>query len=121
MNKRSFCGIAAIALAGAVVAGCAANPTPVVDTKGVDPELYAQDRAECEQYTDEINMVEGAAKGAAAGVAIGAAYGVVTGDVPRGAAFGGIGGGSESALEASRDQQKVWKNCMKGRGYRVLN
>ena len=104
-----------------LVAGCAANPKPIIDTKGVDPELYAQDMAECEVYTEEVIIAAGAAKGAAAGAAVGAATGAVTGDVGRSAALGGIYGGTRSALDGDREQQRIWKNCMRGRGYRVLN
>ena len=104
-----------------LVAGCAANPKPIIDTKGVDPELYAQDMAECEVYTEEVIIAAGAAKGTAAGAAVGAATGAVTGDVGRSAALGGIYGGTRSALDGDREQQRIWKNCMRGRGYRVLN
>ena len=121
MNRTLSKRFAAIVVTGAVVSGCAANPTPIVDTKGVDPELYAKDRAECAEYRDEINVAEGAAKGAAVGVATGAAYGVIGGNVYTGAGWGAISGGTQSALEADRTQQQVWKNCMSGRGYRVLN
>ncbi len=110
-----------VAVLGLAIAGCAANPTPIIDTKGVDPDLYAQDMSECEEYTEEIIIAEGAAKGTATGAAVGAATGVVSGDVGRGAALGGIYGGTRSALDADREQQRVWKNCMRGRGYRVLN
>ena len=104
-----------------LITGCAANPKPIIDTKGVDPERYARDMAECEQYTDEIAIAAGAAKGTAAGAAVGAATGVVTGDVGESAGLGAIYGGTRSALEADREKQQVWKNCMRGRGYRVLN
>jgi len=89
--------------------------------EGVDPERYARDMAECEEYTHEIVIAAGAAKGTAAGAAVGAAAGVVTGDVGESAGLGAIYGGTRSALEADREQQRVWKNCMRGRGYRVLN
>ena len=112
---------ASAALLAIVLAGCAANPKPIIDTKGVDPELYAQDMAECEAYTEEVIIAAGAAKGTATGVAVGAATGMVTGNVGDSAALGGIYGGTRSALEADREQQRVWKNCMRGRGYRVLN
>lgn len=104
-----------------LLAGCAANPSPIVDTKGVDPEVYARDRAECEEYTKEISVAEGTAKGTAVGAAVGAAAGAINGEAGRGAGFGGLYGGVRSGLEADRDQQQVWKNCMRGRGYRVLN
>ncbi len=113
--------VVTVTLLAVIVAGCAANPEPIIDTKGVDPELYARDMAECEVYTEEVVIAAGAAKGTAAGAAVGAATGAVTGDVGRSAALGGIYGGTRSALDADRDQQRIWKNCMRGRGYRVLN
>ncbi len=104
-----------------IMAGCAANPAPIVDTKGVDPEVYARDRAECEQYSHEVSVAKGTAKGTALGAAIGAATGAIDGEVGRGAAYGGLYGGTRSGLDADREKQQVWKNCMRGRGYRVLN
>lgn len=103
--------------------GCAANPKPIIDTKGVDPDLLAEDMAECEVYTEEIQVAQGVGKGAALGGAVGAATGAVSNrrDVDEGAGLGAIYGGTRSGLEADREKQRVWKNCMRGRGYRVLN
>ena len=105
------------------LSGCAAHPDPIIDTKGVDPDAMAQDWDECEAYTDEIVMAKGVAKGAALGGAIGAAVGAIDGrgDVGEDAAWGAIYGGTESGLDADYDKQMVFKRCMRGRGYRVLN
>ena len=105
------------------VAGCAAHPDPIIDTKGVDPERLAEDWEECESYTEEIVMAKGVAKGAALGGAVGAATGAVSDrrDVGEAAGIGAIYGGTRSGLDADREKQKVFKNCMRGRGYRVLN
>ena len=103
------------------LAGCAAHPDPIVDTKGVDPEKLAQDWDECEKYTEQILIREGVAKGSAAGAAVGAAGGAIDGDVGRSAAYGALYGGTRSGLAADRDQQRVFKRCLRGRGYRVLN
>ena len=107
----------------ALIAGCAAHPDPIIDTKGVDPEQLAEDWDECEAYTEEILIAEGIGKGAAVGAAVGAATGAVTSgrDVGESAGVGAIYGGTRSGLDADREQQKVFKNCMRGRGYRVLN
>jgi len=107
----------------ALVAGCAAHPDPIIDTKGVDPERLAEDWDECKAYTDEIMMVEGIGKGATVGAAVGAATGAVSSrrDVGEAAGVGAIYGGTRSGLDADREKQKVFKNCMRGRGYRVLN
>ena len=105
----------------AALTGCAAHPDPIVDMKGVDPERFARDRAECEEYTEQILVSQGVAKGTAVGTAVGAAAGAINGDVGRGAANGALYGGTRSGLEADRDKQRVFKNCLRGRGYRVLN
>jgi hypothetical protein len=114
---------AVLFLIAALLAGCAAHPDPIIDTKGVDPQRLAEDWEECEAYTEEIVIAQGVGKGAALGGAVGAATGAVSNrrDVGEAAGVGAIYGGTRSGLEADREQQKVFKNCMRGRGYRVLN
>jgi len=124
--RKSFPTIAvtlAVALIIAMVAGCAAHPDPIIDTKGVDPDRLAQDWDECEVYTEEIIIAQGVAKGAAGGAAVGAATGAVSNrrEVDEAAGLGAIYGGTRSGLDADRQKQQVFKNCMRGRGYRVLN
>ncbi len=113
----------AIVVQATVAAGCAAHPDPIIDSKGVDPDALAQDWDECEAYTDEIVIAAGAAKGAAVGGAYGAAIGSIGkyGNASQDAAYGALYGGTKSGLEADRDKQAVFKRCMRGRGYRVLN
>jgi hypothetical protein len=104
-----------------IIAGCAAHPDPIVDTKGIDPERLARDWDECEAYTEEILISQGVSKGSAVGAAVGAAAGAIHGDAGRGAANGALYGGTRSGLDADRDKQQVFKRCLRGRGYRVLN
>lgn len=119
MRKRDSLMISIVVLA---IGACAAHPDPIIDTKGVNKEALARDWAECETYSEEILISQGAAKGAAAGAAVGAAAGAIGGgDVGEGAAYGALYGGTRSALDADRDKQAVFKRCMRGRGYRVLN
>ncbi len=103
------------------LAGCAAHPDPIIDTKGVDQEKLAQDWDDCEAYTEEIAIEKGVAKGAATGAVVGGMAGAIDGDAGQGAGFGAIYGGTRSGLDADRQKQKVFKRCMRGRGYRVLN
>jgi hypothetical protein len=118
-KTRSYAAI----LIAVALTGCAAHPDPIIDTKGVDPERLAEDWEECEVYTEEIVMAKGVGKGAALGGAVGAATGAASNrrDVDEAAGLGAIYGGTRSGLEADREKQKVFKNCMRGRGYRVLN
>ena len=103
------------------LAGCAAHPDPIIDMKGVNPDALTQDWDECEAYTDEIIIAKGVARGSTAGAAVGAVAGSINGDVGQGAANGALYGGTRSALDADRDKQRVFKRCLSGRGYRVLN
>lgn len=110
-----------IALA-ALVTGCAAHPEPIIDLKGVNQAVFEQDWAECKAYTDQVRIEEGVAKGAATGAVVGAIGGAIgDGDVGKSAGYGGLYGGTRSGLEADREKQAVFKRCMRGRGYRVLN
>ncbi len=120
MKNRYLLLLAPIATA-ALVAACAAHPDPIIDMKGVDPEALAQDWDECEGYTEEILIRQGVAKGGATGAVVGALGGAIDGDLGRGAASGALYGGTRSGLDADREKQKVFKRCLRGRGYRVLN
>jgi outer membrane lipoprotein SlyB len=110
-----------LALVALTVAGCAAHPDPIVDMKGVDVQAFAQDWGECEKYTEEILISQGVIKGGATGAVVGALGGAIDGDSGEGAAAGAIYGGTRSGLDADREKQKVFKRCLRGRGYRVLN
>jgi hypothetical protein len=110
-----------LAILAVALAGCAAHPDPIIDMKGVNPDALAVDWDECEAYADEIIIAKGAARGSTAGAAVGAIAGSINGDVGQGAANGALYGGTRSALDADRDQQRVFKRCLSGRGYRVLN
>ncbi|MGI9205478.1 MAG: glycine zipper family protein [Woeseiaceae bacterium] len=111
----------AVVLAGTSLTGCASNPDPIIDMKGVDPVAMQDDWSDCEAYSEEVVIARGAAKGAAGGAAVGAAAGAISGDVGPGAGYGAVWGATRSTLSGSREQQDVFKRCMRGRGYRVLN
>ena len=104
-----------------VLAGCAAHPDPIIDTKGVDPDALAQDWQECEAYTEQIQVSKGVAKGSATGAVVGAVGGAIDGEAGKGAGYGALYGGTRSGLDADREKQQVFKRCMRGRGYKVLN
>lgn len=109
-----------------LASGCAgrAEDRIIVDTKGVDPGRYAEDLGECAEYAGLVD-VEGRVLASAAGSAV--LYGVLgaildDGDTAErtagaGAVFGGVRGG----FDATREQERIIRNCLSGRGYRVLN
>jgi outer membrane lipoprotein SlyB len=110
-----------ITATGGILASCASNPDPIIDQQGVDQKKFVQDWVECEAYSKEIDTVKGIAKGAATGVIVGGVAGAIGGDKRKNAAYGGLYGATRSGLDADRDKQMIFKRCMRGRGYRVLN
>lgn len=116
--------VALLILIALVATGCASHPDPIVDLKGVNRQQFAEDWRECEAYAKEVDVKQGTARGAGLGAAVGAAAGAIGGnsdDVAEGAAYGGLYGGTRSGLRGDREQQLVFKRCLSGRGYRVLN
>ena len=101
--------------------GCQSHPQPIIDTKGVDMSRYEADLADCQGYADQVRIEQGVAKGAVAGGAVGGATGAVFGDAGKGAGVGAISGAARSAQIGEREKSQVLKNCLRGRGYRVLN
>ncbi|MGB5624406.1 MAG: hypothetical protein WBM61_01635 [Woeseiaceae bacterium] len=108
-------------LGALAIAACASHPDPIIDMQGVDPNALAKDWEECEAYTQEILISQGIVKGGATGAVVGAIDGAIDGDAARDAASGALYGGTLSGLHADREKQKVFKRCLRGRGYRVLN
>ena len=107
-----------------LLSGCAAHPDPIIDTKGEDPETMAQDWEECDAFSEEVQVSKGVGKGAGTGAAVGAVAGAIGGnseDVRESAGIGALYGGTRSGLDAAEEKQLVFKRCMRGRGYRVLN
>ena len=116
-------------LAAAMLAGCAASKRfvdePIIDRKGVDMAKYAIDKAECQQYTEEVKQGEKVARGVIGGAVVGGAIGAIvnrgSNSAERGAGAGAVTGGVRGTQEGIREQEKVVKHCLRGRGYRVLN
>jgi hypothetical protein len=120
-----------LATAMATLAGCAQSYQPVVDTRGHDTARYQQDLYECRQYAEQTSPVQDAAVGGLGGAAAGAALGAITGalvggvSAGSGAAFGAATGGAlgvgAGAYSGVNEQQRIIDNCLRGRGYNVLN
>ena len=100
-----------------------AHPEPIIDSKGINMARYEADLEECRVYSTQIKTSKGAAKGAVAGAAVGGAVGAIKDDrdTAEGAGVGAVLVGAQSANQAERTKQRVVKNCLRGRGYRVLN
>jgi outer membrane lipoprotein SlyB len=103
--------------------GCASKRI-IVDTKGINMAQYNQDLSECTIYAEQVDVGRQAAGRAVAGAAVGAAIGAAVGNsdtAQRGAGVGAIAGGTRGAGTAQREKQVVVRNCLRNRGYAVLN
>jgi hypothetical protein len=116
-----------VALA-ALAAACAGHRHDsgdvIVDTRGVDMHAYHHDLEECRAYADQVGVGRRAAGGALVGAVVGGAVGAIAGNsdtAERAAGVGGVIGGAKGAGSGLRERDRVVKNCLRGRGYRVLN
>ena len=120
MKKRLFRSL----LAGLVVlAGCASDPNkPVIDPEGVDMARFEADRAKCEQVAMQVEQKAGSE--AVSGAVILGLIGAIFGDsdtVKKSAAAGFVSGGAKGLGKTELERAKVVKNCLRARGYEVLN
>ena len=106
-----------------LLAGCTYYGDPIVDTKGVDPDQYARDLAECEAYRDEVESEKKVATGAVSGAVIWGAIGAIFDSTAaaQGAGAGAIGGAAQGGNDASQTRHQVVTRCLRNRGYSVLN
>jgi outer membrane lipoprotein SlyB len=121
--------LAVIPVAVLVLTSCAGvekltGREPIIDMAGVDPETLEQDMAECEAYADQVDVRRQTTVGAATGAAVGGVIGAVFGNSQTAARTAGVGattGGVSGASGALSERRQVIRNCLLGRGYRVLN
>jgi hypothetical protein len=120
--------VPAIALAAVLLllAGCAgpAQERVIVDTKGVDPERYRVDLEECAEYAGLVDVRGQVVTGAAGGAVLYGVLGAILDDgdtAKRTAGAGGLLGGVRGGVRATREQNRILRNCLRGRGYSVLN
>lgn len=114
---------------GLLVAGCAGNRVfvnePIIDRKDVDMTRYYADKAECEVYAKEVRTGEKVTRGALGGAVVGGAIGAIVNrggnSAESGAGVGAVTGGVRGAQEGVSEKERVVKQCLRGRGYKVLN
>lgn len=119
---------AVLALAAPTACSTAQSYDPVVDLEGVDYAQYHADLADCRRYAERVDPAHeattSALTGAVIGTALGAAIGAATGNAGFGAGVGAASGGGAGLLyggsQAVADQEDIVRNCLQGRGYRVL-
>ncbi|MEM7008836.1 MAG: hypothetical protein AAF462_06840 [Thermodesulfobacteriota bacterium] len=104
---------------------------PVIDPESItNTDKYYRDNAECQALAKENkggvgNVAKDTAIGAGVGAGTGALLGAIGGSVGKGlgigAVVGGVAGGGTSIYKNHKTYDEIYKNCMRGRGYRVLN
>ena len=112
--------------------GCASSPQVVVDPKSiVDVQAYNKDNAECKSISEAYDASDATAGSALMGAGIGigtAALVLATGGMwllPAGVAVVGgssaaVGGGISKSREGSA-REKIWADCLTGRGYKAYS
>lgn len=120
--------LSALVVLAVVLTGCAGRDRPpggvIVDMKGVDPARYQADLAECRTYADQVDVAGKAVGGAVGGAVVGGLIGAAVGDsgtAKRGAGAGAVGGGAQGTVSGLEERDRVVKNCLRNRGYSVLN
>lgn len=104
-------------------ANSGANYTPVID--GPKGPTYESDLAACQQLAASGGVVDGRVAGStAAGAGIGAASTVIwngnSDNLGEAAAVGAIAGLASGIARQNNSRENIVRNCMSGRGYRVL-
>lgn len=118
MNARTI----SYALIACIISGCATY-RPIVDMAGVDQSQYERDIIECQGYAGGVDPAGQAIGGALIGGIFASLLGAALcgRDCARtGAAVGVVQGAGAGAAESTLGQVGVIKNCMSGRGYKVL-
>lgn len=114
----------AVLVAASMLTACASAPyRPVIDPKGQDMANFHIDLTECRELSEVRDAGASAADGAVAGAIFGALLGAAIGGsdgAKLGAKAFAVQGAAAGAGDAVLTQQQIVKNCMSGRGYKVL-
>ena len=104
-----------------LLTGCATSQ-PIVDTDGVDLNKYYADLERCQHYQDQAksNWQSDALGGVVVGGLLGA-IGGDAGDALEGAAVGSVIGGTGSLGHDAERKDHIIRECLRQRGYKVLD
>ncbi len=112
----------------ALTSACSSHNSPpggvIVDMKGVDPAKYRSDLNECTTYASQVDATGKVGGNAAGGAVVGGAIGAIFGGAEgaaRGAGAGAVGGGARGVERTVEERHQVVANCLRHRGYAVLN
>ncbi len=124
LQQRIFRRLCGLALVGMLfIGGCASDPNkPIIDPEGVDMAQFEADRAKCEQVAQQVEQTAG--NEAVGGAVVMGIIGAIFGDsdtAKKSAAAGFVGGGAKGLRKTELERARVVKNCLRVRGYQVLN
>ena len=105
-----------------LLGGCARHSKIIVDPHATNMSHYQADLAECEKLAEQVDSKVG--KGIVGGAVVGGIAGEIVGGGKRtdvGAKLGALSGAVKGGRATRRERDKVIKNCLRNRGYRVLN
>jgi outer membrane lipoprotein SlyB len=107
-----------------LLSGCASNRIIIDRQQGTDMSMYQSDLAECKRYAEQVPKGTEVAKGAVGGAVIGGVIGAIVGDsktASKVAGAGAVTGGVRGGGKAENEKDRVIKNCLRNRGYKILN
>lgn len=119
---RILGGLILATATGGLLAACTSDRL-IIDDRGVDPVEYEKDLADCEGFASKVDVLGDATAAAVGGAIVGGVIGAAVGDGRTAQQIGGLGAatsGVKGAGRADRDKSTVLRNCMHGRGYKVL-
>ena len=128
--KRLFSVLSILILAGCSQ-GMGNSYRPIVDQQSspaTGQRNYASDLSDCQNLASQSSAIETGATHALGGAALGAAGGAIVGaftgnpgmGAGLGAALGGLGGAAQGGISGVDKQQSIVKNCLRGRGWNVV-
>ena len=94
----------------------------IIDPEGVEMGQYQKDTQACEQIATQVDNRGGS--GAVKGAVVGGAVGAIAGnsdDAKKAAGVGALVGVVGGRRSTRAEQETVIKNCLKSKGYTVLN
>lgn len=111
--------LALTAMLGAC-AGSRADVEPILD--GAPTAQFQSDLTACRQLTRSQSQLDRDTMAAAIGAGLGGVLGAVDedGDALGGAIVGALAGAASGASEASDTREAIVKDCLRGRGHRVV-
>ncbi|MFI2809724.1 MULTISPECIES: glycine zipper family protein [Microbulbifer] len=129
--KSAFLSV--VGLSAILAAGCVTQEQVpgaggvVIDTYGVNMRQYQLDLADCRSkaYYARADAGRRGVTRAAGGALLGGALGAIVGDsssaAAAGAGAGALLGGVSGVGSSYSEEGRIVRNCLRGRGYRVLN